>query len=230
MSTLPPSWATDLAVRALSGSSVEDRGDHFLLRTPSNPTFHWGNCLLVTDADAVDDTGRWAAAFAVAFPDADWCAIGLARMPADVEAWSRLGLEVELDEVLTTATLPRPTDPPAGYAVRFLGRDRLGSQRLPRHPRERGDRRVRRERAHAVRACAGADAARPVQPRRGGVRRRLRRAKRWWPSWASCAAARRPAISTSAPTSSTEGRALPRTCSGSRRGGPPAEAAPAGSS
>jgi GNAT superfamily N-acetyltransferase len=120
MSTLPPGWATDLAVLALSGSTVEDRGDHLVLRTPSNPTFHWGHCLLVTDPHAVDDAGRWAAAFAIAFPDADWLAIGLARMPDDVEAWGRLGLEVELDEVLTTATLPRQTEAPAGYAVRYL--------------------------------------------------------------------------------------------------------------
>jgi hypothetical protein len=33
---------TELALRVLSGSLVEDRGDHLVVRTPDNPTFWWG--------------------------------------------------------------------------------------------------------------------------------------------------------------------------------------------
>jgi GNAT superfamily N-acetyltransferase len=121
MRDLPPGWATDLAVLAHMGSTVEDRGDHFVIRTPSNPDFHWGNCLLVTDESAIDDAGRWVAAFQTTFPHATWVAIGLTGMPGAVDAWNAQGLEVELDEVLTTRGRPRQTPLPAGYTARRLG-------------------------------------------------------------------------------------------------------------
>src|SRR5450759_1932778 len=108
-----------------SGSTLEDRGDHLLVRTPHNPEFHWGNCLLVMDEDAVDDAGRWVGTFQSAFPEATWVAIGLTRMPDDQDAWAGQGLELELDDVLTTRTVPRQTPLPEGYAVRRLsGEDR----------------------------------------------------------------------------------------------------------
>ena len=122
MRDLPPGWATDLAVLEHCGSTVEDRGDHLLVRTPQNPDFYWGHCLFVTDEDAVDDAGRWVSAFRSAFPEVAWIAIGLIRMPDDQDAWVAQGLEVELDDVLTTRVLPRQTPLPEGYAVRRLRR------------------------------------------------------------------------------------------------------------
>jgi GNAT superfamily N-acetyltransferase len=114
-------WATDVAVLELSGSVVEDRGDHLIIRTPLNPTFHWGNCILVTDPAAVDDAQRWVRVFGSVFPSASWIAIGLTQMPSDTEAWT--GHELELDEVLTSATLPRQTPLAEGYRVRRLAGD-----------------------------------------------------------------------------------------------------------
>jgi GNAT superfamily N-acetyltransferase len=112
--------ATDIEVLSLSGSSVEDRGDHLIVRTPRNPTYHWGNCILVTDPEAVDDGGRWTEAFDAAFPAAGWIAIGLGRMPSDRAPWAASGLRLELNEVLTTTSLPRQTPAPNGYVVRRL--------------------------------------------------------------------------------------------------------------
>ena len=120
MRHLPPGWATDLAILELCGSVVQDRADHLLVRTPGNPGFHWGNCLFVTDAGAVDDAGRWVTTFRSDFPDATWVAIGLIRMPDDRAAWAAQGLDLELDDVLTTDTLPRPAPLPGGYVVRRL--------------------------------------------------------------------------------------------------------------
>jgi GNAT superfamily N-acetyltransferase len=120
MRELSPGWATDLAVLEHIGSSVEDRGDHLVVRTPQNPDYHWGNCLFVTDEAAVDDAQRWVATFRTSFPDAAWVAIGLVRMPDDADAWTGLGLELELDDVLTTRTLPRLAPLPDGYGVRAL--------------------------------------------------------------------------------------------------------------
>ena len=117
---LPLGWTTDLAVLQLMGSTVEDRGDHLVVRTPHNPDFHWGNCLFVTDGAGVDDAARWVATFEQALPDTEWIAIGLMRAPTDETAWTRLGLEIGVDEVLAATTMPRETDPPDGYEIRAL--------------------------------------------------------------------------------------------------------------
>ena len=120
MRTFSPGWATDLAILEHCGSIVEDREDHLVVRTPHNPDFHWGNCLFVTDQDTVDDARRWVDTFQSAFPEANWVAIGLTRMPNDLDAWVTMGLELELDDVLTTRILPRQTPLPDGYTVRRL--------------------------------------------------------------------------------------------------------------
>ena len=120
MRDLPPGWATDLAVLELTGSTVHEHGDHLLVRTESNPGFHWGNCLFVTDEDVVDNAGRWVETFQSAFPKASWIAVGLIRLPDDQDAWVAQGLTVELDDVLTTRLLPRQTLLPDGYTVRRL--------------------------------------------------------------------------------------------------------------
>lgn len=131
MSDIPPGWDTDLAVLRHTGSMIEDRGDHLLVRSPHNPDFHWGNCLLVTDEDAVGDAGRWVETFQAAFPDAAWIAIGLTRMPDDGDTWARHGLDLEVDDVLTTRTVPRETPLDEGYPVRRLtGKDWMQSVAL----------------------------------------------------------------------------------------------------
>lgn len=121
MPELPPGWATDLAVLELSGSIIEDKGDHLLVRTPDNPGYHWGNFLFVTDESGVGDAKKWVQTFHTSLPDATWVAIGLIRMPDELAAWTAQGLDVELDEVLTTRTLPRQTPLADAYAVRRLG-------------------------------------------------------------------------------------------------------------
>jgi GNAT superfamily N-acetyltransferase len=123
MRELPPGWVTDLAILELNGSTIEDRGDHLLIRSPHNPGFHWGNCVLVTDEHAVNDAARWVATFQTSFPEARWIAIGLTRMPDDLTAWESAGITVELDEVLVTKISPRSTPVPDGYDVRRFDGD-----------------------------------------------------------------------------------------------------------
>ena len=113
-------WATDIAVHELSGATVEDRGDHLVVRSPLNPRYHWGNCILVREVDAADDADRWVGVFQETFPSADWIAVGLRRMPADVAPWGAHGAELEAIDVLTTSELPRQVAPPEGYEVRRL--------------------------------------------------------------------------------------------------------------
>lgn len=120
MLALPPGWATDLAVLELSGATIEDRRDHLVVTSPGNPGFHWGNCLVVTDAADVEDAGRWIALFQAAFPYATWISIGLIRAPSDERPWTQHGVGVDIDPVLTTRTVPRLPPPPVGYTVRPL--------------------------------------------------------------------------------------------------------------
>ena len=120
MRSCPPGWATDLAILEHTGSAIEDHGDHVVVRSPDHPDFHWGNFVVVTDDDAVDDAERWVGAFRAAFPHVGWVAVGLPRMPVDPGRWNGLGLDLVLDEVLVTETLPRRTPVPEGYGVRPL--------------------------------------------------------------------------------------------------------------
>ncbi len=120
MRSLSPGWATDLAILEHTGSLVEEHPDHLVVRTPANPDFHWGSFVLVTDEDTVDDADRWVGVFTAAFPDAGWVAVGLPRMPEAPGSWVERGLVLELEDVLTTRTLPSPTPLPPGYTVRSL--------------------------------------------------------------------------------------------------------------
>ena len=123
MRDLPPGWETDLAVLGHYGSAIEDPGDHLVVRTPGNPDYHWGNCLVVLDEQAVQDAARWVAAFEAAHPAAGWRSIGLIRQPDDTRAWTALGLEIEGDDVLTTRRLPRRVPLAEGYSVRRIDGD-----------------------------------------------------------------------------------------------------------
>lgn len=124
---LDPSWLprlgagawSDLAVNLLTGSTVEDHGDHLVVRTESDPTYIWGNHLLVFDE--VNDADRWIAAFADAFPTVTHVAIGFAQAPTDEAAWRRRGLELHAEEPLVGAA--RRCAAPEGIEVRPVATD-----------------------------------------------------------------------------------------------------------
>jgi len=117
---LPLGWHTDLAVRRLDGSTIEEHDDHVVVRTPSNPLFYWGNFVLVTDPDTVDDAEHWLTVFEGAFPSSAHRAIGMVAEPADFDRWRALGLEIDHDDVLATDVCPEPTPLPPGYLVRQI--------------------------------------------------------------------------------------------------------------
>lgn len=176
MSTSPPPLAlsddvpialaarTDLAILQLSGSVVQDRGDHLIIRTPANPGFHWGNSLFVTDPHRVDDAAHWLSSFAGAFPDAGHRAVGLVTAPSDprgLAAWQEAGLEIEHEDALSTSELPALRSLPEGYAVAELRSDDDWRQALdldlddePHDPSDLGQRQFREGRLRARRALA----------------------------------------------------------------------------
>ncbi|MFL6060376.1 MAG: GNAT family N-acetyltransferase [Marmoricola sp.] len=118
--TLPLGWRTDLAVLRAGGSELEDHGDHLVVRTPANPTYHWGHFVLVTDPARVDEAEHWRGVFARTFPDAAHLAVGLAAQP-EVSAWK--GTAVEASDVLVADGELRIRPLPAGYSVRALRTD-----------------------------------------------------------------------------------------------------------
>jgi GNAT superfamily N-acetyltransferase len=116
---LPLGWHTDVAVLEHSGSTVERRADHWVVRTPDNPTYHWGNFVLVTAPEAVGDARHWLDVFETEFPDARHRAVGLSADPPDEGAWTALGLAVEHEDVLAGSG-PADVALADGYVVRAL--------------------------------------------------------------------------------------------------------------
>jgi hypothetical protein len=64
-------YRTDLAILALEGSEVTDRGDHFVIRSPGIPDYWWGNFLLLRDLKPGSGSG-WLASFAAEDSPAPW--------------------------------------------------------------------------------------------------------------------------------------------------------------
>ncbi|MBV9593127.1 MAG: hypothetical protein JO147_04925 [Actinobacteria bacterium] len=61
-------FATDLMVRRLGGSTVEDHDDYIVVRTATNPGFYWGNFVLLDPRRA--DAGQAVTLFRSNFPTA----------------------------------------------------------------------------------------------------------------------------------------------------------------
>lgn len=124
MNNFAAGWETDLAILRLSGASIEEFDDHTVVKSPQNPTFHWGNFVLVSDHSQVDNPNRWVSTFEKSFPGAGWVSIGLPTFPANPEAWESLGLELETMEVLKADELPPLPNIASPYHSRqFLASD-----------------------------------------------------------------------------------------------------------
>ena len=116
-------YRTDLAILALGGSQVTDRGDHLAVRTPGNPDFWWGNFLLLRDLKP--GSGRdWTARFAAEFPDARHLALGLDEPDTRAADPGHLpGMTMERNAVMTAASLKAPPHPDTQAVIRALEGD-----------------------------------------------------------------------------------------------------------
>lgn len=109
---------TDLLFPSVCGE-IQDRGPYIVVKTPSNPSFIWGNFLVYRRPPGAGDLSRWSAAFRDAFegdPEVrhqafTWDEPGLPRpVPAEFAA---AGFEVEPSSILTAARLrpgPHPNN------------------------------------------------------------------------------------------------------------------------
>lgn len=119
-------FRTDLMLRRLVGSVIEDRGSHLVVRSPANADFHWGNFVLFDAPPAPGDAARWAAVFAGAFPGAGHLALGVDGTDGDVGdpgVHAALGVDVITLSVLTATELGEPVRSDPQVAVRPLGGD-----------------------------------------------------------------------------------------------------------
>jgi ribosomal protein S18 acetylase RimI-like enzyme len=120
-------YRTDLAMLEHSGSTVEDRGTYLVVRTQDNPTFWWGNHLLLPQG-AVDatDAQRWVATFEREFPEARHRTFGVDGVSgelADVAGFAALGMETEVLSVMTATEVHEPPRPNTDTTLRTLASD-----------------------------------------------------------------------------------------------------------
>ena len=117
---------TDVALLELGGSVVEHHDDHLVVRTPGNPTFWWGNFLLVGSVPEPAETSRWLARFEEALPDARHVAVAFDTTTGRAEqlaGFAGRGLTVEAATVMTAEAVHEPAHPQWAAAYRALHAD-----------------------------------------------------------------------------------------------------------
>jgi len=119
-------YGTDLTIRVLEGSQVEDRGDYLVIRTPQNPAFWWGNFLLLSAPPPTGQVGEWLARFEAEFPGVSHVALGVDVTEADAVDPRELiaaGLRLTRSAVLTASKVHVPPRPNAKAIYRRLSGD-----------------------------------------------------------------------------------------------------------
>lgn len=116
-------FRTDLRLLELTGSEIEDRGTHFVIRTPANPTYFWGNFLLLKQLPVPGGEREVIGAFHTEFPLAAHVSIGVdgtEDLTEDLRPFVEAGMEIDSGVVLTTSALVAPSPVADGVVVRPL--------------------------------------------------------------------------------------------------------------
>ncbi|WP_210503043.1 GNAT family N-acetyltransferase [Nocardioides xinjiangensis] len=106
-------FRTDLALLTASGSLVEDRGTHLVVRSPENPSYFWGNFFLLARLPVPGGEKEVVGAFHTEFPNADHVSIGIDTADLTDEAraaFEAAGLTVDVATVLTATELRAPRE------------------------------------------------------------------------------------------------------------------------
>jgi len=119
-------YRTDLMIRLLEGSRVDDRGAYLAVRTPDNPGFRWGNFLLLAEPPQRGQASTWLERFAAEFPEAKHVALGIdvtEISAVDVGEFADVGLKLDRSAVLTATAVQEPPRPDRGATYRELSGD-----------------------------------------------------------------------------------------------------------
>lgn len=119
-------YRTDL-IFARHDGTVTDRGDYLVVRTPSNPGFHWGNFLLFGRAPRAGDALEWFELFEQEIESKQpthHIAIGWdASERGEVDGFITRGMSVECDTVMSASALTPPPFLNTQVEVRALRED-----------------------------------------------------------------------------------------------------------
>jgi GNAT superfamily N-acetyltransferase len=110
----------------LQGSAIERRDGYQVVRTPANPTFYWGNFLLLGGPPAPGTVSSWMSMFAREFPGAEHVALGVDGTDGaagDQPELAGADLAVERNVVLTARTTNPPPRPNETAQFRRLDKD-----------------------------------------------------------------------------------------------------------
>lgn len=105
LADLRPGWRTDFTLHGVAAEVLE-QPDCLVVRTPGNPTFYWGNCLLLAEAPRDEDLPRWLQRFdaeiASRQPLSRHVALGVNTPYAgeQLPAWQAAGLELHVNAVM----------------------------------------------------------------------------------------------------------------------------------
>jgi ribosomal protein S18 acetylase RimI-like enzyme len=107
----------------LQGALVDDRGDYLVVRTPGNPTFHWGNYVLADRSWLDRPLADLVAIFHAEHPRSQHLAIGVDGV--DGRVWGEdevaaCGLEVDRSVVMTAKRVRAPQRPNTDAVCRIL--------------------------------------------------------------------------------------------------------------
>jgi hypothetical protein len=119
-------YRTDIMIRVLEGSHTEDRGDYLVVRTPANPSFWWGNFLLLSAAPSAGGLQGWLETFASEFPAALHVTLGIDVTDAagvSEGEFVAAGFSTERTAIMTAAEIHEPPHPNPGAAYRPLAGD-----------------------------------------------------------------------------------------------------------
>jgi GNAT superfamily N-acetyltransferase len=103
-------FATDAMLRAFTGY-ISETPSYTSIKTPSNPTFRWGNMLIYPQAPQAGDLERWQADFEREFPQAQHRLFGWddpQGAAGAAQAFAEAGYRVDFFEVLTAQAVNPP--------------------------------------------------------------------------------------------------------------------------
>jgi ribosomal protein S18 acetylase RimI-like enzyme len=126
-------FRTDLALLALGGSVVEDRGTHLAVRTPHNPRFHWGNFYLLARPPRADEVDALVAAYDAEYASSRHRAFGVDGTHDHGAALAPLvaaGPERDVATVMTATAVHPPPRPNTEAEYRPLGTDEDWAERV----------------------------------------------------------------------------------------------------
>ena len=122
-------FRTDLALLRLDGSEVTDHGNHLTVRTPDNPSYYWGNFVLIDAPPRKEEVDEWHAVCRQAFPDARHAALGIDRPHrGSLAPLRRAGWRVDVVMVMSATAVRRPKHPTSAEVRTLEGDDDWAQQ------------------------------------------------------------------------------------------------------